>query len=276
MTGLPDDEGLDGFDFDAPEPLLRPPAQFLPPPAGSFERIRRRASRRRRTRAAVGGTLVAAALTGSVYVAGALSPRGSSHDVAPPPAGTTRATTPTTSPTPFPVPSSAPPPATHRPSPGPGSTPATHPATQSPTPTPVGGTAPLCTADQLTASLGGGDAGAGNLYRYLLLTNHSGTTCHVTGFPGLSMLDAKGKQIGAPATYQQLPHSPVVLRPGQSASDTIHTINQQGTCLPTSTRLRIYPPGSRQWIDFPGQVTNCDDEFVVTPFGPGDKGNPAN
>ena len=132
----------------------------------------------------------------------------------------------------------------------------------------------MCTADQLTASLGGGDAGAGNLYRYLVLTNHSGTTCHVTGFPGLSMLDAHGKQIGAPATYQQLAHSPVVLRPGQSASDTIHTINQQGTCLPTSPKLRIYPPGSRQWIDFPGQVTNCDDEFEITPFTGGRTGNP--
>jgi hypothetical protein len=141
--------------------------------------------------------------------------------------------------------------------------------------TPVRSTSsPMCATSQLTASLGGGDAGAGSLYRYLVLTNHSGTTCHVTGFPGLSLLDAQGRQIGAPATYRQLPHSPVVLRPGQSASDTIHTVNQQGTCLPTSAKLRIYPPGSRQWLDIPGQVTNCDNEFVVTPFAPGTTGNP--
>jgi hypothetical protein len=151
------------------------------------------------------------------------------------------------------------------------------PATAATAVTPVRGTStPMCATSQLTAALGGGDAGAGNLYRYLVLTNHSGTTCHVTGFPGLSMLDAKGKQIGAPATYQQLPHNPVVLRPGQSASDTIHTINQQGTCLPTSTKLRIYPPGNRDALVFPGQVTNCDNQFVVTPFAFGKGGNPSN
>ena len=60
----------------------------------------------------------------------------------------------------------------------------------------------MCTTSQLTAALGGGDAGAGSLFRYLVLTNHSGTTCHLTGYPGLSMLDAGGKQIGAPADRQ--------------------------------------------------------------------------
>jgi hypothetical protein len=132
----------------------------------------------------------------------------------------------------------------------------------------------MCTAAQLGASLGGGDAGAGNLYRYLVVTNHSKTTCHVAGFPGLSMLDAKGKQIGAPATREPVGYLPVVLRPGESASDTIHTVNQQGTCLPTSTELRIYPPGSKASLVFPGEVTNCDDQFSITPFAAGTTGNP--
>ena len=43
---------------------------------------------------------------------------------------------------------------------------------------------------------------AGNLYRYLVLTNHSATTCHLTGYPGVSMLNASGQQIGRPATRQ--------------------------------------------------------------------------
>jgi hypothetical protein len=139
---------------------------------------------------------------------------------------------------------------------------------------------PFCATSQLTASLGGGDAGAGNLYRYLVLTNHSRTTCHVTGFPGLSMLSASGKQIGAPATYQHIPYSAVVLAPGKSASDTIHTANRQTNssteCLPTSTRLRIYPPGNKASLVFPGKVTNCDKLFSVTPFTAGTGGNPSN
>ncbi|MET9218141.1 DUF4232 domain-containing protein [Streptomyces sp. NPDC003300] len=282
MTGLSDD-GPGGEPFDPLEPLLRPPAVYLPPPAGSFELIRRRAARRRRSRAMVGGTLAAAVITGAFYVAGALN-RDDSQEVVPTPANSsgpvTTAPGPTTPPV---VPPPAPTPTRTTPTKGPGDgttvtsePPGTTPPT-SPTSTGTGtdsAATPLCTAAQLTASLGDGDAGAGNLYRYLLLTNHSDTVCHVTGFPGLSLLDANGKQIGAPATYQNLPHGPVVLRPGESASDTIHTVNQQGTCLPTSTSLRIYPPGSRASLVFPGKITNCDNEFVVTPFTAGATGNP--
>jgi hypothetical protein len=132
----------------------------------------------------------------------------------------------------------------------------------------------MCATSQLTAALGGGDAGAGSLFRYLVLTNHSSTTCHLTGYPGLSMLDADGRQIGAPADRQPMPYSAVVLRPGGSVSDTIHTVNQQGTCLPASVKLRIYPPGNTAWLDFPGSVTNCDNLFTVTPFTAGRTGNP--
>jgi hypothetical protein len=133
----------------------------------------------------------------------------------------------------------------------------------------------MCTTSQLTAALGGGDAGAGSLFRYLVLTNHSGTACHLTGYPGLSMLDAAGKQIGAPADRQPMSYAPVVLRPGGSASDTIHTVNQQGSCLPASVKLRIYPPGNTASLDFVGSVTDCDHLFTVTPLAAGSTGNPA-
>jgi hypothetical protein len=134
----------------------------------------------------------------------------------------------------------------------------------------------VCTADQLTAQLEGGDAGAGQVYQYLVLTNHSRITCHITGFPGLSLLDAQGNQIGAPATRDQRVYQAVVLAPGASASDTVHTVNQQGTCLPTSSSLRIYPPGSRVALVVPGRVTNCDDMLTVTPLTAGRTGNPPN
>jgi hypothetical protein len=135
---------------------------------------------------------------------------------------------------------------------------------------------PMCATSQLTAHLGGGDAGAGNLYRYLVITNHSGTTCHVTGFPGVSLLDAHGKQIGAAAGREHNGYAAVTLAPGASASDTIHTINHQGTCLPASTSLRVYPPGNRASLVIPGKVTNCDHLLAVTPLLAGTGGNPSN
>ncbi|MEW2521289.1 DUF4232 domain-containing protein [Actinacidiphila alni] len=135
---------------------------------------------------------------------------------------------------------------------------------------------PMCATSQLSAALGGQDAGAGNLYQYLVLTNHSGTTCHLTGFPGLSLLDAGGKQIGTPATREHNSYAPVVLRPGGTVSDTIHTANHMGSCWPTSAKLRIYPPGNTASLVVAGKVTICNDQFAVTPFTAGTTGNPPN
>lgn len=288
MTGFPDDP-LDGphgdHHRDPLERLLRPPGEFLPTPPGAFERIRRRAARRRRTRAMAGGAVVAAMITGSVYLVGFLSPDGSDRVVGPPASSAQNSHTPAETTPPARPTTPATPPATRGAS-GSSSEPTPSPradATTSPTrstapattPTPATPATPQCTADQLTAALGGGDAAAGNLYSYLVITNHSNAACHVNGFPGLSMLDAGGRQIGAPATREQIAHQPVILAPGEAASDTIHTIDQQGTCLPTSASLRIYPPGSRASLVIPGQLTNCDNLFVITPFAAGRTGNPA-
>ncbi|WNI14130.1 DUF4232 domain-containing protein [Actinacidiphila sp. ITFR-21] len=143
------------------------------------------------------------------------------------------------------------------------------------TPARASGT-PMCATSQLSVAQQGGDAGAGNLYFYLVFTNRSGATCHVTGYPGVSMLDADGKPIGAPATRDHPGYSPVVLAPGASASDTIHTVNQQGTCLPASAQLRVYPPGNTASVLVPARITECYDTFSVTPLAAGREGNPSN
>ncbi|MFI0941646.1 DUF4232 domain-containing protein [Streptomyces sp. NPDC021020] len=132
---------------------------------------------------------------------------------------------------------------------------------------------PMCATSQLTASLGGGDGAAGSVYRYLVLTNHSATTCHLTGYPGVSVLDASGKQIGAPADRQPSRYSPVVLKPGASASDTIRTVNHMGGCLPTSAKVRIYPPGNTASLVIPGELTICDKTFTITPMVAGKNGS---
>ena len=285
MTGPWDD---DGHGDDGPEPLEglpRPSTGFLAPPPGSFERIRRTARRRRRAKAATAGGLSLAVAAGALYLGGVFRPPGDTVVVTPPASSGQLQPGPSTSaPTTPPSPS----PSSGGTSPGPTATAprgsaspttqAARGATGTATTPPTAASTPMCATSQLTASLGGGNAGAGNLYRYLLLTNHSATSCHVTGFPGLSLLDAQGKEIGVPATEEDISHAPVVLRPGESASDTIHTVNRQTDstteCLATSVQLRIYPPGNRASLVFPGKVTNCDDQFSVTPFAAGSTGNP--
>jgi hypothetical protein len=132
---------------------------------------------------------------------------------------------------------------------------------------------PMCTTSQLTASLGGSDAAAGNLYTYLVLTNHGSTTCHLTGYPGVSLLDSAGRQIGEPADREPSRYAPVVLKPGASASDTIHTANHMGTCLPTSAKIRIYPPGNTASTVIAGKIANCHDTFTITPMAAGTQGS---
>ncbi|WUH89062.1 DUF4232 domain-containing protein [Streptomyces sp. NBC_00433] len=284
MTGFPDrpEGGPDGegTGADPVEPLLRQPPGYLDAPPGSFGRIRRRAARRRRLRAAGGGLAAAVVLSGSVYLVGALTSHGSDEVVSPPASNSLTSAAPST-PGPSPDMAPAPTPTTTAAARSTGTRGATGTATRPPSATPTrdappqtAGATPMCATSQLSAALGGGDAGAGSLFRYLVLTNRSSTACHLTGYPGLSMLDAKGAQIGAPADRQPMDYRPVVLRPGGSVSDTIHTVNQQGTCLPASVKLRIYPPGNTAWLDFAGSVTNCDDLFTVTPFTAGSTGNP--
>ncbi|WP_152627700.1 DUF4232 domain-containing protein, partial [Streptacidiphilus melanogenes] len=130
-------------------------------------------------------------------------------------------------------------------------------------------TTPMCTTAQLTGALGGEDAGAGQLYYDVVLSNHSTTTCHLTGYPGVSVLDSHGNQVGAPATHDPRAYSAVVLAPHASATTTIHTgnrmTNDPGECRPATTALRVYPPGNRASLVVPAKLTVCDI-FTVIPM----------
>jgi len=134
---------------------------------------------------------------------------------------------------------------------------------------------PMCATSQLSASVSESHPAAGNLYRTLVLTNTSSTACHLTGFPGVSMLNASGQQIGRPATREAIAYAPVVLNPGGTASDTIHTTNHMGTCQPTSAKLKVYPPGNTAWLVIPAHVTDCGNVFQITPMVAGKEGTPS-
>ena len=69
------------------------------------------------------------------------------------------------------------------------------------------------------------------------MRNTSTTTCEVRGFPGVSLLDGSGNQIGEPATREGNEGAAVVLKPGESASATLHTTNE-GVGPPAPPRRR--------------------------------------
>ncbi|QKV91090.1 DUF4232 domain-containing protein [Streptomyces sp. NA02950] len=105
----------------------------------------------------------------------------------------------------------------------------------------------VCSTEQLKLSVGRKDVGAGNVYLPLAFTNTSTTACTLTGFPGVSLLDADGALIGDPATRRGPSHSTVSLPPRGSASAVLHTLNEGVTdtpCWKSAASIRAYPPDS--------------------------------
>ena len=133
-----------------------------------------------------------------------------------------------------------------------------------------------CRTNELSAALGPQDAGAGNIYIPLILKNTGTRTCAVAGYPGVSLLDASGNQIGTPATRETgFPEAAVTLAPGAQASTALHTANEgiaPGSCLPPSTKVRVFPPNELDALEIAGKVTVCGNLFSVSPLVAGTTG----
>jgi hypothetical protein len=108
-----------------------------------------------------------------------------------------------------------------------------------------------CTASDLGVwvAIGQGNGAAGTIYYPLELTNLSGRTCSLSGYPGVSVIDRNGHQLGSPAGWgSRAGARTVYLAPGATA----HTImayhdvlvSTEPGCDPVSTAalLRVYPP----------------------------------
>jgi hypothetical protein len=105
-----------------------------------------------------------------------------------------------------------------------------------------------CHTADLTASLEDGGAAAGTHYRYVVLTNSNGPTCTLYGYPGVSLVDASGAQIGKPAERNPVKSPRVVtLAPRASGFVLVGFPNpgnySPGVCSSAqSASLRVYPP----------------------------------
>ncbi|MFJ7210903.1 DUF4232 domain-containing protein [Amycolatopsis sp. NPDC098790] len=121
----------------------------------------------------------------------------------------------------------------------------------------------LCKAGDVTLSLGQGDAGAGSMYRPLLIKNTSAKACEIQGFPGVSYVAGNdGHQVGKDAFREGTKGNAVKLDPGQTAAADIQFVNVQnfdpGTCQPTAVKgLRIYLPQETASKFVPTDGTAC-------------------
>ena len=138
------------------------------------------------------------------------------------------------------------------------STPAGTPATSAPVKTPAPVTTapgsqvpvPRCHTSQLTAAYTGLNAAmGGSRGMTLILTNRSGSTCYVYGYPGLAFLNAGGFPMATRLTWMKAPHVKVILRPAGNAQAMLTWRVNVGTATPFSPSVaHITPPDEYTYL----------------------------
>jgi hypothetical protein len=126
----------------------------------------------------------------------------------------------------------------------------------------------------------------GHMFFSLVLTNH-GERCSLLGYPGVSLLDAARRQLGAPAYRVEgffddagKPAGPVVMAPGGRAHAILRVddpdVPSPADCHRVSPRfLRMYPPGSRLALVVPERAITAMCLLyppAIAPVRPGDPG----
>ncbi|MDP9862117.1 MULTISPECIES: DUF4232 domain-containing protein [Streptosporangium] len=130
-----------------------------------------------------------------------------------------------------------------------------------------------CRTEALAARIGPVDAGAGQRYAPLVVTNGSTRTCWVYGFAGLIMIDRDGDALRTRTRRENVRPRRVTLRPGAGAHARIHWTEVpsggERRC-PVSARLMIIPPDEVAHLEIPFTARVCDDgRLDITPMAPG-------
>lgn len=101
-----------------------------------------------------------------------------------------------------------------------------------------------CRSSELKASVGANHPGAGQENFAVVLTNTSGGTCTVYGFPGLSFLDNGGTPVTADPERTGGAKMKITLSPGKSAWAPLSFSNPEmtGAKQVTPATVRITPP----------------------------------
>jgi uncharacterized protein DUF4232/ricin-type beta-trefoil lectin protein len=131
------------------------------------------------------------------------------------------------------------------------STPASTPATTTaPVTTAPGSQVPRCHTSQLSAAYTGLNAAmGGSRGMTLILTNHSGSTCYVYGYPGLAFFNGGGLAMATHLTWMKAPHAKVILHPRGNAQAMLTWRVNVGTATPFNPSVaRITSPDERAYL----------------------------
>jgi hypothetical protein len=110
-------------------------------------------------------------------------------------------------------------------------------------------TTPRCATSGLVVWLDTrGDGAAGSVFYRLKFTNLSRRTCTLTGYPGVSAVDLRGRRLGTPAGRDPArPVRTVRLAPRATASTVLQIVSAdnfpRARCRQTTAAgLRVFPP----------------------------------
>lgn len=136
-----------------------------------------------------------------------------------------------------------------------------------------------CMANQLSVSRVSDDAGVGNRAVNFAFTNTSPTPCTLSGYPGFTPLDRRGRPMRgvrvtqSDATYFQpeQPAQEVTLEPGKTAWFQIAYTAVQSTPrkCPSSAKVKIIAPGTKRVFVLREEITPCQRTVTVTPVRSG-------
>lgn len=128
-------------------------------------------------------------------------------------------------------------------------------------------TEPTCNADELSLAVEAGNApGAGTLALNVVLTNTGARDCSLYGFPGVSLVNANGNQVGKPADRAtNYTEKRVSLAPGAKTTAIVTYAEEgnfdAGVCTDGATKLRVYPPNDVGYLSVA--------EVAITDWCPG-------
>jgi hypothetical protein len=134
-----------------------------------------------------------------------------------------------------------------------------------------------CHTSELSAKVGGNDPGAGQENFPIVLTNASGRTCTVRGYPGAAFVNASGQQLGPdPQRESGSTVTTVTLKPGQSAWAGLTFSNPEisGAKTATPTTLVVTPPDEKdplkvKWTNGTVPVSGNSSSVRLTVFSAG-------
>lgn len=138
---------------------------------------------------------------------------------------------------------------------------------------------PPCGVPPLRASTATVEGAAGSRYLTIRLTNGSSSSCHMVGYPGVSIVARdRRSQVGAAANRDTSARPVGVTLPPHGSTTFVLRVTQAlnypaSTCQPVDAYgYRIYPPGSRTALlladpDLTGCAKPAVRLMVVRPVG---------